>query len=189
MDTLRYIWSMDRKRRIALVAAAAVAFAVAYAVGAESRLSQEEAHGIMDEFAEEVKGIDAPGIFLNNFRIAATMFIPAVGVLVGLASAYSTGVVFSAMAETIPQVREVSPLMVLATPFGIMEVVSYGIAMSQSAILVAAIMRRNLRLMVVPTMVQIGIVCALLFSGAFIEFYMIDALPNGPDLVEPGSFT
>lgn len=170
------VWYMSKRRRFTFIGIAAAAFAAMYSAGAASTISDEEAKNIKDLFGEQVKGIDAIGIFINNFRIAAAMFIPAFGVFVGIFSAYSTGLVFKALAQTTPQIAAIPPLIVLATPFGIMEVFSYGIAMSQSAILVNAIVRkRSLKPMLIPTIIQVGIVAALLFTGAFVEFYMIKA--------------
>ncbi|MFQ5921186.1 MAG: stage II sporulation protein M, partial [Nitrososphaerales archaeon] len=119
---------MSKKRRFVLVGIAAAVFVTVYSAGAASKLDVEEAQDLKGVFLEQTKDIDALGIFLNNFRIAAAMFIPGFGVMVGLISAYSTGVVFSALAETTPQIADLSPLLILATPFGIMELTSYGIA-------------------------------------------------------------
>jgi hypothetical protein len=169
------IWYISKKRRFAFIGIAAIVFAAVYSAGAASTMSEEEAKDLKDMFGKQVEGIDAIGIFLNNFRIAAAMFIPALGIFVGMFSAYSTGLVFKALAQTTPQIADLPPLIILATPFGMMEVISYGIAMSQSAILVNAIMRkRSLKPILIPTMIQLGIVAALLFVGAFVEFYMIE---------------
>lgn len=176
---------MSKKRRLSFVAIAAAIFAAFYSLGAATTLSDEEAKQLKDTFGEQVKGVDAIGIFLNNFKIAAGMFIPAFGIFVGLFSAYSTGVLFKALAQTTPQIANIPPLIVLATPFGLMEVFSYGVAMSQSALLINAIIRKkSIRPMLVPTMILIGIVAAVLFAGAFIEFYMIEVFTPGIEVVE-----
>ncbi|MFQ5969490.1 MAG: stage II sporulation protein M [Nitrososphaerales archaeon] len=176
---------MSKKRRLSFVAIAAAVFAAVYSLGAAATLSDEEAREIKESFGEQVRGIDAIGIFLNNFRIAAAMFIPAFGVFVGLFSAYSTGVVFKALAQTTPQIANVPPLVILATPFGLMEVFSYGVAMSQSALLINAIIRKkSIKPLIIPTIILIGIVAAVLFAGAFIEFYLIEALPPEIEITE-----
>jgi hypothetical protein len=165
---------VSKKRRLGLIAIAAATFVVIYSFGAETQMSESDAEKLKKEFAEQVKDIDAIGIFLNNFRIAVTMFIPALGVVVGLVSAYSTGMVFNAIVQTTPQLADLSPLIILATPFGVMEMFSYGLAMSQSGILINTIVRKqSLRPMLKPTLIQLGIVAAVLLAGAFIEFYMI----------------
>jgi hypothetical protein len=108
------------------------------------------------------------------------MFIPAFGILVGMISAYSTGMVFTALVITTPQLVGIPPLAILATPFGAMELFSYGVAMSQSGILINAIIRKhNLRSMIRPIVIEFGIVAVVLLTSAFIEFYMIQTL--GPE--------
>lgn len=54
--------------------------------------------------------------------IALVMFIPIVGIGLGIFSGFSTGLVFSALAETSSYLQNVPPLAILLTPFGIMEV-------------------------------------------------------------------
>jgi len=168
-----------------LIGIAAAVFVGMYSIGAATEMSDEEATKLKDEFQKQVEGIDAIGIFLNNFRIAAAMFVPAFGIIVGVFSAYSTGMVFNALAQTTPQLTGISPLIILATPFGVMEMFSYGVAMSQSGILINAIVRKqSLRPMLKPTLIEVGIVAAILLAGAFIEFYMIEALQPEMEIIE-----
>jgi hypothetical protein len=171
---------MSKKRRLGYIGIAAAAFIAIYSAGAAVEMSEDEATKLKQEFMEQVEDIDAIGIFLNNFRIAAAMFIPAFGILVGMISAYSTGMVFTALVITTPQLVGIPPLAILATPFGAMELFSYGVAMSQSGILINAIIRKhNLRSMIRPIVIEFGIVAAVLLTSAFIEFYMIQTL--GPE--------
>lgn len=177
------IWYMSKKRRFAFIAIAAAVFAAAYSAGAATTMNDEEAKTLRDEFEKQVAGVDAIGIFLNNIRIGAAMFIPGFGAFLGMFSAYSTGLVFSALAQTTPEIAKLPPLIILATPFGVMEVFSYGMAMSQSVILVNEIIhKRTLKPWLVPTMIQLGIVVAILLAGAFVEFYMIEEFT--PELKE-----
>lgn len=165
---------VSRGRRLILLAIASLAFVAFFNLGANTEMDEQQAKTMTDQFREMVKDIDAYGIFFNNFRIALAMFIPALGIAIGLFSAYSTGLVFKALVLTTPELAGIPPLLVLATPFGIMEVVSYGIAMSQSGILLSNIIqRKGFRPVIVPTLILIGIVSALLLAGAFIEYYMI----------------
>lgn len=176
------IWYIGKKRRFAFIGLAAAAFVMLYLAGTYSQISEEEAGALQKMFMEETKDLDGPTIFVHNFTIAAAMFIPAAGVVVGLVSAYSTGLVFKALVETMPGLAGASPLLILATPFGLMEMFSYGMAMSQSVLLINAIMRRqNLRPLLLATAVQIGIVAAILLASGLIEFYMIQAItpPTG----------
>jgi hypothetical protein len=179
---------MSKRRRLGLIGIAAAVFIGVYSIGATVKLSEEDATQLKNEFMEQVKDIDAIGIFLNNFRIAAVMFIPAFGVVVGVVSAFSTGMVFNALVQTTPQLAGVPPLAILATPFGVMEMFSYGIAMSQSGILINAIIRKhNLKLMLKPTLIELGIVAVVLFAGAYIEFAMIEMFK--PETEMPGTYS
>ena len=176
---------MSKKRRLSLIGIAIMVFVVIYSAGAATEMSYNDAKQLKDEFSEQVKDIDAIGIFLNNFRIAAAMFIPAFGVVVGMISAYSTGMVFNALVQTTPGLTDVPPLAILATPFGVMEMFSYGIAMSQSAILINAIVRRqSLKPMLKPTLIELGIVAAVLVASAFIEIYMIESFKPEMEIIE-----
>ena len=176
---------MSKKRRLGFVGIAAVVFAGIYSVGAEVQMSDKDAMQLKDEFGKQVKDIDAIGIFTNNFRVAAAMFVPAAGIVVGVVSAYSTGLVFKALAQTTPQLANIAPLTILATPFGIMEMFSYGLAMSQSGILINAIVRKqSLKSLLKPTLIQLGIVATVLLAGAFIEFYMIQTFKTEIETIQ-----
>jgi uncharacterized membrane protein SpoIIM required for sporulation len=145
-----------------------------YSIGAEVEMSPEEAEEVRDAFDEQIQDIDDVGIFLNNIRIALGMFVPGAGVALGVFSAYATGNVFAAIAQDSPVLQGVPPQLILITPFGIMEVFSYGLAMSRSALLVYYfIKRRPWREYAMPTLVEIGIVVAVLLAAAVIEWWMI----------------
>ena len=166
---------MSKKRRFAFIAIAAAVFAGAYSAGAATTMTDEEAKTLKEEFEKQVEGVGAIGIFLNNMKITALMFIPGFGIGLGMFAAFSTGLVFSALAQTTPAIADLPPLIILATPFGVMEVFSYGMAMSQSAILINEILRkRSLKRWIIPTMIELGIVVVVLLTAAFIEFYMIE---------------
>jgi hypothetical protein len=58
-----------------------------------------------------------------------------------------------------------------------MEVVTYGLAMSRSGLLVYYfVKRRPWREYAVPTLAELGFAVALLFAGAVIEWWMIEEL-------------
>jgi len=101
------------------------------------------------------------------------MFIPGIGAGLGAFSAFSTGLVFSAIAE-ISGFKNIPPLLILITPFGIMELFAYGIAISRSGMLVYQIAKRKpWREYAIPTLIEIGFVIVLLLSGAIVEWEMI----------------
>jgi len=175
---------VSKRRRLILIALASLSFIVFFNLGAYSNISKEDAEVISNQFKDMVKDIDALGIFANNLRIALAMFIPALGVAIGLFSAYSTGLVFRALVETTPTLSNIPPILVLATPFGVLEVISYGIAMSQSALLIHNIViKKGLRVMLIPTLILIGIVSILLLVGAYIEYYMMKMIEQRASMI------
>ena len=150
-------------------------FSLAYSIGATSQVDEEEARVFFEEFQELVKDIDAVGIFTHNATLALPMFIPGFGVAWGFFAAWSTGYAFSSLVTTIPELANIPPLAILyLSPFGIMELVAYFLGISRSFILIRMILKKvNLRPAVRGTTIEIGVMVALLFAGAFIEFYMI----------------
>jgi hypothetical protein len=166
-----------RKSRLIYLAFGAVAFLIAYSAGAAVPLSEEEAETLTRQFSEQIEGIDQNGIFLNNLRIALIMFVPAIGSAFGAFSGFATGTIFSAFAVSSPMLSEVSPLAILITPFGIMEVFVYGLAMSRSGMLIYYLFKRmSWRKYTVPTLIELGIATAILFVAAVIEWQMIEEL-------------
>jgi uncharacterized membrane protein SpoIIM required for sporulation len=153
-------------------------FTAAYQIGSMSSVSEEEANTFMAEFEELVLDIDAFGIFTHNTTIALPMFIPGFGIAWGLFSAWSTGFAFAAIATTAPQLAEIPPLTILfLSPFGLMELGAYSLGISRSFILIHAISKKiSLKQFVKPTVIEIGIVIALLLAGGYIEFYMIELI-------------
>jgi uncharacterized membrane protein SpoIIM required for sporulation len=156
-----------------------IAFIIAYSVGAAIvHIDASQAEFIKTHFQEQIKGINQYGIFANNLRVALGMFIPGLGIALGGFSAFSTGLVFNAIAQTSPALSNISPLIVFLTPFGILEIIAYGIAISRSAILSYQLIkdtnkRNSWRKYVIPTVVEIAIVIIILFIGAIIEGQLI----------------
>jgi len=145
-----------------------------------STVGQEEADLFMVEFEKLVLDIDAFGIFVHNTTIALPMFIPGFGIFWGLFSSYSTGYAFAAIATSVPEVANISPLTILfLSPFGLMEISAYSLGISRSFILIKTIITKtNLLQFIKPTMIEIGIVIALLLAGGYVEFYMIELVEN-----------
>ena len=168
------------KNRIILFFIFLAVFTIIFQLGSMSTVSQEEADLFMDEFKKLVLDIDAFGIFVHNTTIALPMFIPGFGIFWGLFSSYSTGYAFAAIATSVPEVANISPLTILfLTPFGLMEISAYSLGISRSFILIKAIITKtNLLQFIKPTIIEIGIVIALLLAGGYIEFYMIELVEN-----------
>lgn len=151
------------------------AFLIAYSAGAAVPMSDEEAEELKKQFSEQIEGIDQYGIFLNNIRIALGMFIPAVGVGLGVFSGFATGTVFSALASSDPFLSGAPPLLIFLAPFGAMELFTYGLAMSRSGMLIYYLVKkRPWRDYAVPTLIELGIAAAVLFAAALIEWWFIE---------------
>jgi len=162
-------------------------FAAAFQLGSMTSVSEEDAEAFMSEFEELVLDIDAFGIFTHNLIIALPMFIPGFGVAWGVFSAWSTGFAFAAIATTIPEIGDIPPLSILfLSPFGLIEITAYSLGISRSFILIRAVSKKiNLTQFIKPTVIEIGIVVALLLAGGYLEFYMIE-LAQQEGLEMPG---
>jgi hypothetical protein len=159
-----------------------ILFIIAYSVGAIFvKININEAEIVKRHFQEELRGINQYNIFINNFKIALGIFVPGFGVALGLFSAFSTGLVYNAISHTSPLVSHISPLIVFLTPFGILEVIAYGIAISRSGILSYQLIkdtnkRKSWQEYVIPTIIEIGIVLIILLIAAIIEWQMAHQL-------------
>ena len=168
------------KIRIITFFAFLVIFIVIFQLGSMSTVSEEEANLFMEEFEKLVLDIDAFGIFVHNTTIALPMFIPGFGIFWGLFASWSTGYAFAAIVTSMPEIGDISPLSILfLTPFGLMEIFSYSLGISRSFILIKAVITKtNLFQFIKPTIIEIGIVVALLLVGGYVEFYMIELAQN-----------
>jgi CBS domain-containing protein/uncharacterized membrane protein SpoIIM required for sporulation len=159
-----------------------IVFITAYFVGATFvNLNPSQAEFIKRDFEKQIKGINQYGIFANNVRVALAMFIPGFGIALGTFSAFSTGLVFNTLSTISPALSNISPLVVFLTPFGILEIIAYGIAISRSGILSYQLIkdtnkRNSWRKYVIPTVIEIAIVVTILFIAAIIEWQLIHTL-------------
>ncbi len=91
-----------------------------YWLGAYTKLDSASAVKLRQEFMQKIVKLNYLGIFANNLTISLIMFIPGIGILFGLFSGYSTGLVFSAIIQTSHNQNQISHLLVILTTFGIM---------------------------------------------------------------------
>jgi len=165
-------------KRIILFFIFTAIFTIVYGTSAvTSEPTEEEIQEVMDFFDEIVGTIDGIGIFVHNVMIALPMFIPGFGVAWGLFSAYSTGFAYSAIAAANTDVAQLNPLAILLTPFGLMEMAAYSIAMSRSTLLAKNVFQKNWELIKNEKLIlsiEIGIVIALLLIGGIVEMWMIE---------------
>lgn len=164
----------DIKLRLLYLVIGIVIFVIAYFIGAGTDIGKNETENLRDQFNKQVKDIDQNGIFVNNLRISLGMFIPVLGMGLGIFSGFSTGLIFNVIAESSPLLNNISPLLILVTPFGVMEVFAYGLAMSRSGMLTYQIIKKKQwREYIIPTIIEIGIVITILLIGATIEWQII----------------
>ena len=161
--------------RVVAFLAVLAAFTATFQAGSMSDVTQAEADLFVSEFEKLVEGIDAFGIFMHNTLIALPMFIPGFGLVWGFVSAWTTGFAFAALSVTMPELGGILPVSLLfLTPFGLMEVAAYSLAMSRSLLIVITIVQRaGMAGHVRPTLVEVGVVVALLLAGGYVEFYII----------------
>ena len=165
-------------KRIILFFIFTAIFATVYGGSAvTSEPTEEEIEEVMSFFEEIIDTIDGIGIFVHNTTIALPMFIPGFGVAWGLFSAYSTGFAYSAIAASNAQVAQLNPLAILLTPFGLMEMASYSLAMSRSTLLAKDVFQKNWNQIKSDKLIisiEIGIVVTLLLIGGIVEMWMIE---------------
>ena len=168
---------MNRFRIISLIAFVCI-FVIIYQVGSMQNVTEEDATAFMEEFETIVVDIDGFGIFMHNTLIAMVMFIPGFGIAWGLFSAWATGVAFASIVVLTPELADFPSLFILLlSPFGLMELFAYSIALSRNFILTIAIFKKTgLAIHLRPTLIEIGIVLGLLLAGGYIEIYMIDMI-------------
>ncbi len=153
-------------------------FSASFAVGAEIQVSEEESKIVLEELESLIGEIDAVGIFTHNTSLALPMFIPGFGIAWGAFAAFSTGMAFSVIQDANPILENIPSLTILfMSPFGLMEVAAYSIAMSRSYMIVHKMIRRmSIRPDFRVIGLEITIVIGLLLAGGFVEYYFIESL-------------
>lgn len=138
-------------------------------------LSPDEQQQLTDEVTEKLKtakaNSDSSFIFLNNVILGLIMFLPmGIGLLLGFGSAFATGLAVGGFELEVPAF-----LLLYLTPFGFMELVAYSIAMSRSFTLTVILIKRRslIKAELKPTLIEVGIVIALLFFAGIIENVML----------------
>jgi uncharacterized membrane protein SpoIIM required for sporulation len=153
-------------------------FLMLYFAGSQTNLDYNTSIKVKQEFMHKIEGLNYIGIFANNVTISIIMFIPGIGILFGLFSGYSTGTVFSAITQTSQTTtitaNQLSPLMILLTPFGIMEIFCYGLAISRSSLLLFSLIKRdNILRQFKYTLFEVITIVIILFFAALIEWHFI----------------
>ena len=155
-------------------------FSASFAIGAEIQVSEEESKIVLEELESLIDEIDAVGIFTHNTSLALPMFIPGFGIAWGAFAAFSTGMAFSVIQDANPILENIPSLTILfMSPFGLMEVAAYSIAMSRSYMIIHKMIKRmSIRQDFRVIGLEIAIVIGLLLTGGFVEYYFIESLPS-----------
>ena len=155
-------------------------FSASFAVGAEVQVSEEESEIVLEQFEILIAEIDAVGIFVHNASLALPMFIPGFGIAWGAFAAFSTGMAFSVLQGANPMLENIPSLTILfMSPFGLMEVAAYSIAMSRSYMIVHKMIKKlpirpDFRIIGLEVVILVG----LLLAAGFIEYYFLENLPT-----------
>ena len=159
-------------------------FSLSLQIGTMAEVDVSEANSFVQDFISGTQDSSGTDFFQNNIIAALQMFVPGIGVILGAHTAWSTGYGFAAIVSMAPGLAESSPLSVLYfTPFGLMELAAYSIAMSRSFHIVYVLVKRvKLKSLIKPTLIEIGVVFGLLFAGGYIEEYMIVLSQQGVPL-------
>ncbi|MGI0023261.1 MAG: stage II sporulation protein M [Nitrososphaeraceae archaeon] len=166
------MYKYDLRKRLLYLGLGIVAFLIFFIIGTSVTLDESTSTLLKEQFQNKIKNIDSVGIFLNNFLISILMFLPGFGIVFGLFSGLSTGNIFMILTRDLP--IQIPPILVFLTIFGIMELVSYGIAISRSYLLLIRILKRsNIKESLIHTGIEIGIVAIILLFSAIIEWDLI----------------
>jgi len=155
-----------------------ILFSITFQISSEIQVSDELSKIFLQEFEEISENIDGLAIFLHNFLVTIPMFIPGFGIGWGLFISTSTGLAFSSLKQATPLLGEFPALAIFyVTPFGLMEIVAYSIAMSNSLSSLRLILKRTKWQTVFKKFIlNLGIFTSLLFVGGIIEAYMLQVL-------------
>jgi len=166
------------KKRLAFFFIAMLFFLSIFYFGFSFRMDESFSKELSKNFINQISDIDEFGIFLNNLKIALVMFIPVIGLVMGTVSGFSTGLVFSSIMN-LSDVVHSNPLVIFLTPFGILELVSYGLAISRGCILFFEILKKKFtKKSLFYLLIEVALVSGMLFVGAIIEWMMIENIPK-----------
>ena len=166
------------KKRLVFFFIAMLFFLGIFYLGFSFRTDESFSKELSKNFINQITDIDEFGIFLNNLKIALVMFIPVIGLVMGTISGFSTGLVFNSIMN-LSDVGYSNPLVIFLTPFGILELASYGLAISRGCILFFEIVKKKFtKKSLFYLLIEVALVSGMLFVGAIIEWMMIENIPK-----------
>ena len=166
------------KKRLVFFFIAMLFFLSIFYLGFSFRMDESISKELSKNFINQISDMDEFGIFLNNLKIALVMFIPVIGLVMGTISGFSTGLVFNSIMN-LSDVTYSNPLVIFLTPFGILELASYGLAISRGCILFFEILKKKFtKKSLFYLLIEVALVSGMLFVGAIIEWMMIENIPK-----------
>jgi uncharacterized membrane protein SpoIIM required for sporulation len=166
------------KKRLVFFFIAMIFFLSIFYLGFSFKMEESMSKELSKNFINQVSNMDEFGIFLNNLKIALVMFIPVIGLVMGTISGFSTGLVFNSIMN-LSDVTYSNPLVIFLTPFGILELASYGLAISRGCILFFELLKKKFtKKSLFYLLIEVALVSGMLFVGAIIEWMMIENIPK-----------
>ncbi|CAN5872349.1 hypothetical protein BH23THE1_BH23THE1_07270 [soil metagenome] len=166
------------KKRLVFFFIAMLFFLSIFYLGFSFKMDESFSKELSKNFIDQISDIDEFGIFLNNIKIALVMFIPVIGLVMGTISGFSTGLVFNSIMN-LSDVTYSNPLVIFLTPFGILELASYGLAISRGCILFFELLKKKFtKKSLFYLLTEVALVSGMLFVGAIIEWMMIENIPK-----------
>lgn len=167
------------KKRLMLFFVAILFFLGIFFVGFSFKMDESFSKELSKNFINQIRDIDEFGIFFNNLKIALVMFIPVIGIIMGTISGFSTGLVFNSIMDVSSPTSYYNPLIIFLTPFGILELLSYGLAISRGGILFFELIKKKFtKKSLIYLLVEVALVGIMLLAGAIIEWTMIENIPR-----------
>jgi hypothetical protein len=169
--------SSKRKRIYSIIIIFIIAF-ILTVVGSYVPLSHQDAQTISSNLNSTLNEQKARGnlgeyIFLNNFEICLVMFIPIIGVVLGFAILFNTGIALGAIAYVQGYPVGLGLLSLVITPVFWLEFTAYSIAIAESIWLTRRLMQHRW-LEVKNTAILIAICAGILIVGAIVEAWLIN---------------
>ncbi len=169
--------SSKRKRIYTIIFIFILAF-VLTVIGSYIPISHQDAKTISDNLNSTLNQHKANNnlteyIFLNNFEICLLMFVPIVGVVLGLGILFNTGIALGAIAYVQGYPVALGLLSLVLTPVFWLEFTAYSIAIAESIWLTRRLMQRRW-MELKNTAILIGICGVILIIGAIVEVWLIN---------------
>ena len=166
-----------RRKRVYSILFILVLSIVALAVGAATTFSHDAAvsrSNIINQTLNRALASDnlTQTIFINNFSLTLLMFIPLIGIGIGLFIMYNTGVALSAISTVQGYPVSFAIENLVTNPIFWLEFVSYSIAMASSIWLIRRLLQERWGELK-WTAASIGVCALLLGLGAIIEAWQI----------------